>query len=44
MLDEIKKLKGKYHNTENEKDISEIRNEMRELFKDNPDEFAESMV
>ncbi len=44
MLDEIKKLKEKYQNTENEKDISKIRTEMRELFKDNPDEFAESMV
>jgi len=44
MLEEIKKLKERYQNTENEKDISKIKTEMRELFKDNPDEFAASMA
>lgn len=44
MLDEIKKLKEKYQNTENEKEIAAIHSEMNLLFTDNPDEFADSLL
>ena len=44
MLDEIKKLKEKYQNTENENEISEIHSEMNLLFDKNPDDFADSLL
>ncbi len=44
MLDEIKKLKEKYQNTENENDIAEIHSEMNLLFTENPDDFADSLL
>lgn len=44
MLDEIKKLKEKYQNTENENEIAAIHSEMNLLFTDNPDEFADSLL
>lgn len=44
MLEEIKKLKEQYQNTENDTEISSIRKEMKSLFNDNPEAFADSMV
>jgi 5-formyltetrahydrofolate cyclo-ligase len=44
MLEEIKKLKEQYQNTENDTEISSIRKEMKSLFNDNPEAFAASMV
>lgn len=44
MLDEIKKLKEKYQNTENENEIAAIHSEMNLLFTENPDEFADSLL
>jgi len=44
MLDEIKKLKEKYHNTENENEIAAIHSEMNSLFTENPDDFADSLL
>ncbi|HQF47450.1 MAG TPA: DUF5053 domain-containing protein [Flavobacterium alvei] len=44
MLDEIKKLKEKYQNTENENEIADIHSEMNLLFTENPDEFADSLL
>ena len=44
MLDEIKKLKEKYQNTENENEIAIIHSEMNLLFTENPDAFADSLL
>lgn len=44
MLEEIKKLKEKYQNTENENEIAEIHSEMNLLFTKNPDAFADSLL
>ena len=44
MLDEIKKLKEKYQNTENQNEIADIHSEMNLLFAENPDEFADSLL
>ncbi len=44
MLEEIKKLKVQYQNTENDTEISSIRKEMKSLFNDNPEAFTDSMV
>ena len=44
MLEEIKKLKEQYQNTENDTEISSIRKEMKSLFNDNPEAFTDSMV
>jgi len=44
MLDEIKKLKEKYQNTENENEIATIHSEMNLLFTKNPDEFTDSLL
>jgi hypothetical protein len=44
MLEEIKKLKEQYQNTENDTEISSIRKDMKSLFNDNPEAFTDSMV
>lgn len=44
MLDEIKKLKEKYQNTENENEIANIHSEMNLLFTENPNAFADSLL
>ena len=44
MLDEIKKLKEKYQNTENENEVAAIHSEMNVLFTENPDAFADSLL
>lgn len=44
MLDEIKKLKEKYQNTDNENEIANIHSEMNLLFTENPNAFADSLL
>jgi hypothetical protein len=44
MLDEIKKLKEKYQNTENKSEITDIQSEMNLLYAENPDAFADSLL
>jgi hypothetical protein len=44
MLDEIKKLKEKYRNTDNENEMADIHSEMNLLFAENPDDFADSLL
>lgn len=44
MLDEIKKLKEKYQNTEDQNEIATIQSEMNVMFTENPDVFADSLL